>query len=91
MDPLEVELELITSSLLTAEALSSGDPGTWPRIIDIASNDSKLSLHVIVRRTYPGAGGIEIEVKGKDMGRKEAEGWRDWVTEKMKGWDAEEA
>lgn len=90
IEALDAELELITSSLLTAETLTASEPGTWPRTFDITSDDSKLSLHAILLETYPAPGSVSIDVKGKEMGRDEAEEWREWVREKMGEWDADE-
>lgn len=86
MDPVEAldaELELITSSLLPAERLTSSDPAIWPRSIEIVSDDSKFSLHVSVDPGYPRDESLVVEVKGKEMGRDEAEGWRAWVDARM--------
>ena len=89
-DPLEAELELIRSSLLPVETLTSSDSGRWPRIIDIDNDDTKLSLHVSVAEGYPAAGVVDLEVKGKKIGREEAESWRKWVKEKMGEWNLED-
>ncbi len=93
MDPaeaLDLELELIISALLPAEKLSSSERGRWPRTIDVSSDDSKFSLHAIVAPKYPASDSVKLDVKGKEMGRGEAEGWIQWVEEKLSEWNAEE-
>lgn len=87
-EAVDVELELITASLLPGESLIASDPAVWPRIIDISSKDSKLALHVSVDEGYPESQAVIIEVKGRDIGREEAEEWKGWVHERMAEWDA---
>ncbi|KLT38877.1 hypothetical protein CC85DRAFT_289121 [Cutaneotrichosporon oleaginosum] len=64
---LDVELELIASSLLPSEDLTD-DPG-FPRIISIVNNDSQRTLHIEVREDYPSQSAVTIELKGNDIGR----------------------
>ncbi|OCF54952.1 hypothetical protein L486_07608 [Kwoniella mangroviensis CBS 10435] len=89
-DDIDTELELISSSLLPAERLTSSESGSWPRVIDITSEDCKLSLHINVNEGYRVKDAVQIEVKSKSMGREEASGWKERVEEKMKGWNEEE-
>ncbi|CAD6571455.1 MAG: hypothetical protein TREMPRED_000294, partial [Tremellales sp. Tagirdzhanova-0007] len=86
----EPELEVIAASLLPAEALTSSEPGIWPWTIEISSTDSKLSLCIVIAQGYPAQQDVAVEVKGTQMGRDEAEGWREWVSQKMGQWNAEE-
>jgi hypothetical protein len=79
---LNLEIELIESSLLPDESLHR-----IPNGIEVKSTASKLGLHVITDK-YPEDAGIEV--KGPEVGREEAEGWRCWVEEKMKDWNKEE-
>jgi hypothetical protein len=83
---LDLEIELIESSLLPSETLvvDSHDP----RVINISSTASKLALHVTLGESYPAKESLKIEVKGPEIGREEAEGWRTWVQEKMEDWNA---
>ncbi|WVW84633.1 hypothetical protein I302_106667 [Kwoniella bestiolae CBS 10118] len=89
-DDLDIELELISSSLLPAESLSSSDPGTWPRVIDITSDDSELSLHISVNEGYRSKDAVQIEIKSGSMGREEGLDRKRWVEEKMEEWNEEE-
>jgi hypothetical protein len=79
---LNLEIELIESSLLPDESLHR-----IQNEIEVKSTASKLALHVITDK-YPGD--VEIEIKGPEMGRDEAEDWRDFVEERMKEWNKEE-
>jgi hypothetical protein len=79
---LNLEIELIESSLLPDESLHRIHNG-----IEVKSTASKLVLHVITDK-YPE--NVGIEVKGPEVGRDEAEGWREFVEEKMKEWNKEE-
>jgi hypothetical protein len=79
---LNLEIELIESSLLPDESLHKTPTG-----IEIKSTASKLVLHVITDK-YPEDVGIEI--KGPEVGRDEAEGWGEFVEEKMRDWNKEE-
>jgi len=79
---LNVEIELIESSLLTDESLHRHASG-----IEVKSTASKLILHVTTDN-YPGH--VVIEVKGPEVGREEAEGWREWVEERMKEWNPQD-
>ena len=85
---LEVEIELIESSLLPNETLAR--ISQEPNIIDITSTASKLALHITINDAYPASGSIGVEVKGPEVGREEAEGWRVWVEERLKDWDSDE-
>ena len=87
---LEAELEVIAASLLPAETLTTSEPGIWPRTIEITSIDSKLSLYIVIAQGYPAEQDVAIEIKGTQVGRDEAEGWRDWVGQKMLQWNADE-
>jgi len=79
---LNLEFELIESSLLHDESLHRILNG-----IEVKSTASKLVLHVNTDK-YPED--VAIEVKGPEVGREEAEGWRGWVEERMKDWNKEE-
>lgn len=83
--PLDLEIELIQSSLLSGETLEADD--ALPRVIDITSSASKLAVHVEVREGYPDAQSVHVEVKGSEINRDEAEGWRTWVKGCMADWD----
>lgn len=85
---LDLEVELIESSLLASEkVVVSGD---IPRIIDISSTASKLALHISVSSSYPEAGSVQVEIKGPEIGREEAEGWSTWVKDRMNDWNADD-
>ena len=79
---LNLECELIESSLLPDESLHR-----IPNGIEVKSTVSKLVLHVITDKYSEDVG---IEIKGPEVGREEAEGWRGWVEERMKDWNKEE-
>lgn len=79
---LNTEIELIESSLLPDESLDRSPSG-----IEVKSTASKLILHVTTDK-YPGDVGIEI--KGPEVGRDEAEGWREFVEGKMNDWNKDE-
>lgn len=83
--PLDLEIELLQSSLLANESLTtaSGDP----RVIDITSSDSKLALHVTLGQDYPQGSSVHLEIKGPEINRDEAEDWRIWIEERMSAWD----
>lgn len=83
--PLDLEIELLQSSLLANETLTVSDG--YPRTIDITSSDSKLALHVLFSDDYPKASAVHIEVKGPEVNREDAEGWKTWVEERMSDWD----
>lgn len=85
---LDLEIELIESSLLPSESLANTSRN--PYVVDITSTASKLSLHITINDTYPASGSIGVEVKGPEVGREEAEGWRVWVEERLKDWDSDE-
>ncbi|WWC70722.1 uncharacterized protein I206_104673 [Kwoniella pini CBS 10737] len=89
-DDLDIEIELISSSLLPAENLESSPSGIWPRIIDITSQDSELALHVIVDEQYKSRNDLIIEVKSPSMGRDEASKWKDIVKGKMEKWNEDD-
>nr|XP_031864232.1 uncharacterized protein CI109_000144 [Kwoniella shandongensis]KAA5531304.1 hypothetical protein CI109_000144 [Kwoniella shandongensis] len=80
----------MTSSLLPAEHLTPSESGTWPRTIDISSDDNELSLHVVVQEGYAGREDVTVEIKSAKMGRDEAAGWKDWVCGRMNDWDNDE-
>lgn len=79
---LDTEIELIESSLLPDESLLESPNG-----IEVRSTASKLFLHITTDE-YPGH--VGVEVKGPDVGREEAEGWKAWVSERMRDWNADE-
>lgn len=88
-DVLAVDVELISSSLLPTETLEvRGD--AYPFTIDIRSEESDFSIQITVNYAYPKLEGIGVVVKGKNMGRDEAEGWKDWASEKLTDWNDEE-
>ena len=84
--PLDLEIELLQSSLLGNETLTTSSSGD-SRIIDITSSDSKLALHVTIGKGYPKSSAIHVEIKGPEINRDEAEDWRVWVEERMSEWD----
>jgi hypothetical protein len=86
---LDEEIELVTSSLLPSETLTSSPRDQWPRFVVIASNECHVALHLRVDEHYPKQGSVLVEVKGEDDGREEAEGWKQWVAERMTEWDGE--
>ena len=79
---LDLDIELIESSLLPDESISRITGG-----IEIRSTASKLVLHISTS-DYPQR--VGIEVKGSEVGRDEAEGWKVWVEERMREWNAYE-
>lgn len=79
---LDLEIELLQSSLLAEEELQATD-SPLPRTIDITSLASRLALHIAVEEGYPAASSVRIAVKGAQINRDEAEGWRAWVQERM--------
>ena len=85
---LDIEIELIESSLLPNETLAR--ISQEPNIIDITSTASKLALHITIDDAYPASGSIGVEVKGPEVGREEADEWRVWVEERLKDWDSAE-
>jgi hypothetical protein len=85
---LDVELELIESSLLPNEHLAKVSQN--PYVIDITSTASKLALHLTINDAYPASGSMGVEVKGPEVGREEAEGWKVWVEERLKDWDSDQ-
>jgi hypothetical protein len=83
--PLDLELELIESSLLPAERLRrDGDS------CEISSEDSKLVICFQTTSRYPAKDAVELEIKGSEVGREEAEGWKKWVNERLREWDTTE-
>jgi hypothetical protein len=85
---LDVELELIESSLLPNENLAKNPQN--PYVIDITSTASKLALHITISDAYPAPGSVGVEVKGPEVGREEAEYWKVWVEERLKDWNSDE-
>ena len=81
-EQLDLEIELIESSLLPDESLSRASTG-----LAIKSTASTLVLNISTSK-YPQD--VGIEVKGSEVGREEAEGWRVWVEERMKGWNTDD-
>jgi hypothetical protein len=86
---LDIEIELIQSSLLPVETLGQSGSEAFPRRFDVTSTESKYSLRVSVDRSYPERSAVGVEVKGLDDGREEAEGWKEWVDGIMAEWDDE--
>ena len=81
---LDLEIELIEASLLPAERLVRDG-----NAISITSDDSILSLHVAVSPNYPTSGSVAVEVKGENIGRDEAQGWKEWLKNTLiEEWDA---
>lgn len=93
---LDLEIELITSSLLPAETLSesslspAGQAASGSRDFEIRSSDSSLWLHIVISEGYPDKQAVRVEIKGDEIGRDEAEGWRGWVEDRMSSWQTEE-
>lgn len=83
--PFDLEIELLQSSLLGNEKLTSTNGDS--RVIEITSSDSKLALHVVVAEGYPRASSVQISIKGPEIHRDEAEDWKTWVEERMTDWD----
>jgi len=71
---LDLETELIESSLLPAERLVR-DGG----YILITSDDSNLSIRVAVSSGYPARQSITVEIKGEHIARDEAQSWKEWA------------
>lgn len=82
-EALDVELELLSSSLLPSETLEG--PGTpasesdspqtssgWPREFAIADADSNRRLVVRVREGYPALSAVNVQLKGGDLDRDAA-------------------
>ncbi|GMK53975.1 hypothetical protein CspeluHIS016_0105610 [Cutaneotrichosporon spelunceum] len=67
MSDLDVELELISASLMPSEELKE-HAGTT-RIITIANAESQRALCIQVRKHYPACDAVTIELKGNDIGR----------------------
>lgn len=85
---LDLEIELLQSSLLAGETLEASNGGSSAtRDIDITSSASKLAVHVAVGPDYPAARSVQLEIRGSEIGRDEAEGWKSWVKECMADWD----
>lgn len=89
LQALDSEIELLTSSLLPTETLTSSPRDQWPRFVVIASTESQLAVHVRVDGQYPHQSAVKIDVKGASDGREEAEGWKEWVKERMEEWDGD--
>lgn len=68
IDRLNSEIELIISSLLPFEALTSTPPDTFPRKVDIISQESKFYIHFEVGPGFPSKNAILIEIKGAEVG-----------------------
>lgn len=107
LDRLQAELEILAASLLPAEHIrSSSDPPSaaspndlqattverLPVQLEISSDDSRHYLNISVDGVYPAQGSVQVQVKAKDQGRDEAEGWREWVEGVMRDteWDDSE-
>lgn len=82
-ETLDVELELLASSLLPSETLEgAGTPGTesespqtssgWPHEFAIANADSGRRLVVYVREGYPARSSVDVQLKGGDLDRDAA-------------------
>lgn len=92
-NPLDVEIELIESSLLPVEQLKRLDAiqDGPTQVFVITSKDSSLSLRFEIDPSgYPARDSAKIEVHGKDDGREEAEGWKRWVLERVGDWNEED-
>lgn len=85
-ETLDVELELLASSLLPAETLEtdagSPAPGSedkspqtssaWPREFAVTNADSGRRLVFCVREGYPARSAVDVALKGGDMDRDAA-------------------
>lgn len=82
-ESLDIELELLASSLLPSEALEGAEtPGwesespqtssAWPREFAIANADSGRRLVACVRKGYPALSAVDVQLKGGDLGRDAA-------------------
>ncbi|EKC97737.1 hypothetical protein A1Q2_07936 [Trichosporon asahii var. asahii CBS 8904] len=82
-ESLDIELELLASSLLPSEALEGAEtPGwesespqtssAWPREFAIANADSGRRLVACVREGYPALSAVDVQLKGGDLGRDAA-------------------
>lgn len=87
LDGLNTEIELIEASLLPVESLSAKARDALPLMLSVKSDESRLSLRVEVRETYPEKDAVKVEVKGDGIGREEAEIWKAKVQELMLEWD----
>lgn len=87
LENLNTEIELIESSLLPAESIVASSLGTLARTLDLSSSESPLRLSVRIEGSYPKANSVYVEIKGDDVGREEAEGWRVKVDGMMQDWD----
>ena len=106
LDRLRAELEILAASLLPAEhlRLSSDGPAVpsddlqaiaverLPAKLEISSDDSRYCLYISVDGAYPAQRSVQVQVKARDQGRDEAEGWREWVGGVMRDaeWDDSE-
>lgn len=84
---LDSEIELLIASILPSESLTSSPEGAWPRQLLITSSDSRFSLHIAVGEEYPDKAAVNVQIKADDLGRDEAEGWKEWVEGIMREWD----
>ncbi|WWC88711.1 uncharacterized protein L201_003624 [Kwoniella dendrophila CBS 6074] len=89
-DDLVIELELISSSLLPVETLTASGSEIWPRTVDINSEESKLSIHIIINEGYRSKDAVSIEIKSSSMGRDEATHWKNEVNDKMGDWNEDD-
>jgi len=79
---LDLEIELIESSLLPSERLNrDGDS------FEISSDDSKLVIQFRAASSYSAKEAVYLDIKGSEIGREEAEGWNQWVTARISDWD----
>lgn len=90
-ESLDVELELISASLLPAEELTADAGPSWPRVITVANADSRRALHIQVGDAYPSRDAVNIELKGNDIGRDEATRQNAMIAETQAGnWEADD-
>lgn len=85
-ETLDAEVELIASSLLPEENLSSPSL-TWPREIVIANAESQRSLQITIAEEYPKRQAVTVEVKGNDIGRDAAAEWSKRINGFLDSWE----
>lgn len=89
MESLLTEIELIEASLLPVESLNTSSRDAFPIVLEVQSSESKLRLLVGITESYPSRYAVHIEVKGENVGREEAEEWREKVETMMQDWEDE--
>jgi hypothetical protein len=87
MESLLTEIELIEATLLPVESLNTSARYAFPVDIEIQSSESKLRLVISIDEIYSQKKAVHLEVKGEEIGREEAEEWKEKVEMLMMEWD----